>query len=1165
MRGRIIVLTSLAASLFSPSLCAAQGTRGFDQIGQRRTTGARRAVVVGISEYEHLKPLAFAARDARAFYDFLRAKPGGSLDTTRIKLLLDRDARGSAIYDALVWLIDTSEEGDEAIVYFAGHGDVERITSSTSGFLLGYDAPTTNYFARGGVQVTNIELLLNTLVEKGVRAVVITDACRDGKLVGTVAGARQTTAALLASWQGVSKLVSSQADQLSHEGPQWGGGHGVFTWYLLQGLAGLAVAEGDKSVPLSRLADYVQSNVMRETDSLQMPDRSGDPRVVLAAVDPETRRRAVARANIGTPSPQVTGNEGTRVATLPSRADTLADRALSRLYAAITAGRLLGPDSTAAWTIYQRWPDAAPANSKALARRVLLGALQDQGQTAIVDYLAGGNVAAPASRFRQAAEELRLARSLLGPNSVRAKGLEAQELFASGYALVLDGRAAEALPALRRSIALEPEAAYAYNALGIALAAQHEDSAAERAFGDALQRAPRWTYPLTELGRLFEKQGKREAAAGKYSEALGADSNFARARLGLGWLQLSGGQQRSLALGHMRRALDIRREVADTTGMAEALDELARAHIMWGGSAVVGLGYVQQLAALHDSAARDDSGLEGYAYTRLGAHRRAFELRYGTTRFIGPSDRYLWWYDDARTTALTEPGVDVLLRDSATVELHDAAGGIWIQEDHPISGKPVRRQAGAAWMRAEYDSIGENLLRVTSSRHNEVRLTYDDHARIDSLLLSEPGGARRVLHFVYNDSGKPTRISVSGVGEIDVTYRSDGVSVDSVRSPQGHKVALEVTTAFQQLLDLIRVPTEQYRSAGELIEQLTGERQRSRPSSSPSRPPPLPVYDLVTDDAAALTYVARGSDIAVVRHREVGRGAIAFDSIEASHLALDSQGRLLANDGLRIVRYPRAGSSAKLLFDATSTVTGDFAARRIGNILVASDGTVWVAAGSSLFRWRDDMPAGKAEEFSFFIDSARFPARSELSSRVIETVSGRIWVIASDEGHLRYNGQPLVGGVLEWTGTQFRRLDVSRKTDAWFLTGYTRIDDSTAIAGSVGGFVRHQGDRLAALAGGPDGSYANLEAAHARLWLGTNGAKAGDTWIFGSADGVIAYRNGQWWYPDRLNDKLPDDDLRRWGSRTVHAVATDRAGRVYVGTDRGLLISADGPASLRAR
>lgn len=51
----------------------------------------------------------------------------------------------------------------------------------------------------------------------------------------------------------------------------WGGGHGVFTWSVLQGLNGGADRNGDKVITTGELFDFVSEKVRQETQGRQNP------------------------------------------------------------------------------------------------------------------------------------------------------------------------------------------------------------------------------------------------------------------------------------------------------------------------------------------------------------------------------------------------------------------------------------------------------------------------------------------------------------------------------------------------------------------------------------------------------------------------------------------------------------------------------------------------------------------------------------------------------------------------------------------------------------------------------------------------------------------------------------------------------------------------------
>ncbi len=89
------------------------------------------------------------------------------------------------------------------------------------------------------------------------------------------------------SHDGLAILSASRANELSQEDSKWGGGHGVFTYYLIRGLGG----EADKSpsdgfVTLRELRDYLYDKVSQCTSNLQTPELVGnyDPNLPIAIV-----------------------------------------------------------------------------------------------------------------------------------------------------------------------------------------------------------------------------------------------------------------------------------------------------------------------------------------------------------------------------------------------------------------------------------------------------------------------------------------------------------------------------------------------------------------------------------------------------------------------------------------------------------------------------------------------------------------------------------------------------------------------------------------------------------------------------------------------------------------------------------------------------------------
>ena len=317
-----------------------------------------------------------------------------------------------------------------------------------------------------------------------------------------------------------------------------------------------------------------------------------------------------------------------------------------------------------------------------------------------------------------------------------------------------------------------------------------------------------------------------------------------------------------------------------------------------------------------------------------------------------------------------------------------------------------------------------------------------------------------------------------------------------------------------------------------------------------------PVYDILFSKELNQTFVARGVSLEI-RDPDDPSAPPDRRPLAASILVKDPLGRVITNDGVHIIRLNEQ-LEQEHLFDITPpTNPQGLPGKALTSLLVSRDGAIWATANASVYRWKDN----RLDEYSIFKDPELFPARSDMISRILETVEGRILVIASDEAHRQYQCMPLSGGVLEWSGDRFRRTDIAGKTPAWFMTSYTPIGGDSAIVGTSMGFALQRDGRYGTFAQRADPSYLALVRRLPSLCLGTKGARLGDdVWLFGAAGGIVAYAQQRWYYPDRINWMLPDQPLSLYGARAVHAIATDDAGNIYAGTDRGLLILKGEPA-----
>ncbi len=224
------------------------------------------ALVMGISKYKHVRPLTYADKDAEMFRDFLKSPAGGKLSGDNIYTLLNEDATLANFYTkGFQWLkVKKLQKGDRLFIYLAGHGDA---IDEDQFFYLAYDCnpagDKNNYLVGGAIQLFNLKLKIAKETAKGVEVFFIMDACRSNELPGGAEGQGFLNAAVSEKRAGEIIMLATGAGQESLEDASIGSGHGLFTYYLIDGLTGAADSLGtlDNQITLDEIQKYVEKNV----------------------------------------------------------------------------------------------------------------------------------------------------------------------------------------------------------------------------------------------------------------------------------------------------------------------------------------------------------------------------------------------------------------------------------------------------------------------------------------------------------------------------------------------------------------------------------------------------------------------------------------------------------------------------------------------------------------------------------------------------------------------------------------------------------------------------------------------------------------------------------------------------------------------------------------
>ncbi len=224
------------------------------------------AMVVGISKYKYVRPLTYADKDAEMFRDYLKSPGGGSMKDDNIFCILNDQATNSNFWGkGFQWLkAKQLQKGDRLFIYLAGHGDA---IDEDQFFFLGYDCnpggDKNNYLVSGAIQLFNLKKKIANETNKGVEVFFIMDACRSNELPGGTEGQNFLNSAISEKKVGEIIMLATGAGQESLEDASIGNGHGLFTYYLVDGLTGSADSIGtpDNKVTYEEIKKYVDKNV----------------------------------------------------------------------------------------------------------------------------------------------------------------------------------------------------------------------------------------------------------------------------------------------------------------------------------------------------------------------------------------------------------------------------------------------------------------------------------------------------------------------------------------------------------------------------------------------------------------------------------------------------------------------------------------------------------------------------------------------------------------------------------------------------------------------------------------------------------------------------------------------------------------------------------------
>ncbi len=488
------------------------------------------ALLIGISEYQKLPKdlwLQYADADAKTLAQHFASPRGGGLPPEQIQVLTNGEATTAAIRNAFkTFLKNRAGKNDTVFILMAGHGTVD----SHGAFIVTNDSDPQDLSATA-IPMAEIQTLVEDELTNVGRVVLMADVCR----AATIGTLKTDKVGAIVEKLGEAPgemlgLMAARPKELSNEGPDFGGGHGAFTYAMLKGLNGAADEDGDKIVTASEIIEYVRSSVAKITSNKQHPRDFGNMENTTKLSDISkagitiSRYRSLYDSINGGPLLLASADQAAPPIAGPIQQDVEA------FQAAVKAKRLLPDDEGGAFDLAKKLRGELPANQMFLQENSLRVALEDQAQQVLLRYLAGDQTPQTKSEFDAGSKFMEAALKLT-PESLY---LEGRDSFFRGRGLLYDKKYPEAAELLEKAVRIDPGAAYGYNALGIAYLEQADFAKAIPAFRDASHKAPNWSYPLHNLALSYVESGNYQGAIKSYQQAMKITPQFSYLPYNLG-------------------------------------------------------------------------------------------------------------------------------------------------------------------------------------------------------------------------------------------------------------------------------------------------------------------------------------------------------------------------------------------------------------------------------------------------------------------------------------------------------------------------------------------------------------------------------------------------------------------------------------------------------
>lgn len=281
------------------TIVRSQAEQGTPEAAASAIPGQRYAVIIGIGAYQDERlNLSYTVNDAQGLYDVLTDPKYGAIPRENVQLLLSENATTVNIKKSIgTWLRRAAKEEDTVIIYYSGHGAPEGDET----YWVTYDADIDDLYSTA-LSNRAISDMLGRISAK--RLITFLDSCYSAATVNRSNQSRSIPTEI--PWEkftGEGRIVisASNGKELSLELDEYK--HGIFTYYLLEGLKGQADRNEDAVIEVEEIWDFLRKQVRdkaRSEGNNQTPVFQGNMTAGIAltmnmsAIQEKERRKTTA-------------------------------------------------------------------------------------------------------------------------------------------------------------------------------------------------------------------------------------------------------------------------------------------------------------------------------------------------------------------------------------------------------------------------------------------------------------------------------------------------------------------------------------------------------------------------------------------------------------------------------------------------------------------------------------------------------------------------------------------------------------------------------------------------------------------------------------------------------------------------------------------------------